>query len=65
MPTQIENIDRLVAESSYVFKATVKELNASNEASVRPGPGLIVSHVDEAFLASPSVGVNGLRGRYV
>jgi hypothetical protein len=63
--TDIEGIDKLVAESSYVFKATVTQLNASNEPSVRPGPGLIVAHVDEAFRASPSVGVIGLRGRDV
>jgi hypothetical protein len=60
-----EELDRLVKESSYVFKATVTQLNASNEPAVRPGPGLIVARVDEAFRASPSVGVGGLRGREV
>jgi hypothetical protein len=65
MPTETERVDRLVEESSYVFKATVTQLNASNEPSIRPGPGLIVAHVDEAFRASPSVGVGGLRGREV
>ncbi len=63
--TDIEGLDKLVAESSYVFKATVTQLNASNEPGLRPGPGLIVAHVDEAFRASPSVGVHGLRGRDV
>jgi hypothetical protein len=58
-------MERHLAESSYVFKATVTQLNASNEPAVRPGPGLIVAHVDEAFKASPSVGVGGLRGREV
>jgi hypothetical protein len=65
MATDTERVDRLVDESSYVFKATVTQLNASNEPAVRPGPGLIVAHVDEAFRASPSVGVGGLRGRDV
>jgi hypothetical protein len=60
-----ERVDRLVKESSYVFKATVMQLNASNEPAVRPGPRLIVAHVDEAFQATPSVGVGGLRGREV
>jgi hypothetical protein len=65
MPAATEGVDKLVEESSYVFKATVTQLNASNEPTVRPGPGLIVAHVDEAFRASPSVGVDGLRGREV
>jgi hypothetical protein len=66
MPTErTEGVDRFVKESSYVFKATVAQLNASNEPAVPPGPGLIVAHVDEAFRASPSVGVRGLRGRDV
>jgi hypothetical protein len=65
MATETERVDRLVEESSYIFKATVTQLNASNEPAVRPGPGLIVAHVDEAFRASPSVGVDGLRGREV
>lgn len=67
MPTtqMTERVDRLVQESSYVFKATVTQLNASNEPAVPPSPGLIVAHVDEAFRASPSVGVGGLRGREV
>jgi hypothetical protein len=56
-------MDNLVQESSYVFKATVTQLNASNEPAVRPGRGTIVAHVDEAFRARPSVGVGGLRGR--
>jgi hypothetical protein len=65
MTTETEKVDRLVEESSYVFKATVMQVNASNEPAVRPGPGLVVAHVDEAFLARPSVGVGGLRGREV
>jgi hypothetical protein len=65
MTTETERVERLVEESSYVFKATVTQINASNEPAVRPGPGLIVAHVDEAFRASPSVGVHGLRGRDV
>jgi hypothetical protein len=65
MAADIDGLDKLVAESSYVFKATVTQLNASNEPGVRPGPGLIVAHVDEAFRASPSVGVRGFRGREV
>ena len=65
MATETEEVDKLVEESSYVFKATVTQLNASNEPAVRPGPGLIVAHVDDAFRASPSVGVDGLRGRDV
>jgi hypothetical protein len=65
MPAETEGVDKLVEESSYVFKATVTQLNASNEPAVRDGPGLIVVHVDEAFRASQSVGVDGLRGREV
>ncbi len=65
MATETERVDKLVEVSSYVFKATVTQLNASNEPTVRPGPGLIVAHVDEAFRASASVGVGGLRGREV
>ena len=65
MATQPEGLDRLIEESSYVIKSTVTQLNASNEPGVRAGPGLIVAHVDEAFLASPSVGVSGLSGRDV
>jgi hypothetical protein len=65
MPAQIEEVDRLVAESSYVFKATIAQINASNEPAVRPGPGLVVAHVDEPYRASPSVGLDGLRGRDV
>jgi hypothetical protein len=53
MASETEGLDELVRESSYVFKATVAQLNASNEPAVRPGPGLIVAHVDEAFRASP------------
>ena len=53
MPAATEGADKLVEESSYVFKATVTQLNASNEPAVRPGPGLIVAHVDEAFRVSP------------
>jgi hypothetical protein len=64
MPAETEEVDELV-EASYVFKATVTQLNASNEPAIRPGPGLIVAHVDEVFRASPSVGVDGLRGRDV
>ena len=60
-----EGVDTLVEQSRYVFKATVTRLNASNEPAVQPGPGLIVAHVDEAFQVSPSVGVDGLRGREV
>src|ERR1700686_5051871 len=41
MPTETEGVDKLVEESSYVFKATVTRLDASNEPAVRPGPGLI------------------------
>jgi hypothetical protein len=65
MPTETEGVDKLVEESGYVFKATVTQLNASNEPAVRPIPGLIVAHVDEAFQASSSVGLDGLRGREV
>jgi hypothetical protein len=65
MAAEIERVDRLVEESSYVFKATVTQLNASNEPAVRSGPGHIIAHVEEAFRASPSVGVAGLRGRDV
>jgi len=65
MATENERTQRLVEESSYVFKATVTQLNASNEPAVQPGPGLIVAHVDEAFRASPTVGIGGLRGRDV
>ena len=65
MTTETERVDRLVEESSYVFNATVTQLNASNEPAIRPGPGLIVAHVNEAFRASPSVGIDGLRGRDV
>lgn len=65
MATETEKVDRLVEESSYVFKATVTQLNASNEPAVRSLPGVIVAHVDEAYRASPSVGVAGLRGRDV
>jgi hypothetical protein len=65
MAADIDGLDKLVAESSYVFKATVTQLNASNEPSVRPAAGLIVAHVDEAFRASPTIGVSGLRGRDV
>ncbi len=65
MAADIDGLDKLVAESTYVFKATVTQFNASNEPSVRPGPELIVAHVDEAFRASPTVGVDGLRGRDV
>jgi hypothetical protein len=65
MTAEAEGVDRLVEEASYVFKSTVTQLNASNEPSVGSGPGLIVAHVDEAFRAAPSVGVDGLRGRDV
>lgn len=65
MATATKGLDKLIEESTYVFKATVTQLNASNEPAVRPGPGLIVAHVEEAFRASPSVGVGGLRGRDV
>jgi hypothetical protein len=65
MAAAAKGLDKLVEESTYVFKATVTQLNASNEPAVRPGPGLIVAHVDEAFRASPSIGVRGLRGRDV
>lgn len=65
MAATAKGLDKLVEDSTYVFKATVTQLNASNEPAVRPGPGLIVAHVDEAFRASPSVGVRGLRGRDV
>ena len=47
---QTERVDRLVKESSYVFKATVTQLNASNDPSVRPAPGLIVAHVDRVTM---------------
>lgn len=65
MATTAKGLDKLVEDSTYVFKATVTQLNASNEPAVPPGPGLIVAHVDEAFRASPSVGVRELRGRDV
>jgi hypothetical protein len=65
MPTETERVDRLVGESTYVFKATVRQLNASNEPAVPSRLGLIVAHVDDAYRASPSVGVAGLRGRDV
>ena len=65
MATETERVDKLVDESSYVFKATVMQLSASNEPAIRPGPELIIAHVDEAFRASPSVGVHGLRNRDV
>jgi hypothetical protein len=60
-----KGLDKLIEDSTYVFKATVTQLNSSNEPAVRPGPGLIVAHVDEAFRASHSVGLRGLRGRDV
>jgi hypothetical protein len=65
LPTETESLEKLIDESSYVFKATVTQLNASNEPAIRSGPGLIVARVDEAFQASPSIGVGGLRGREV
>ena len=65
MATVVKGLDKLVEESTYVFKATVTQLNASNEPAIRSGQGLIVAHVDEAFRASPSVGLKGLRGRHV
>jgi hypothetical protein len=65
MATEAERVEKLVADSSYIFRATVTQLGASNEPAVRPGPEMIVAHVDEAFRASPSVGVEGLRGREV
>jgi len=65
MATSMERVDELVEESSYVFKATVTQLNASNEPAVRAGPGLIVARVDEAFRARETVGVENLRGREV
>jgi hypothetical protein len=66
MPTEkTERMDRLVQESSYIFKATVTQLHASNEPAVPAGPGLIVAQVDEAIRASSSVGVGGLRGREI
>ena len=65
MTVEAEGLDSLVEQSSYVFQSTVAQLKASNEPAVAPGPGLIVAHVDEAFCASPSVGVDGLRGRDV
>ena len=65
MATETERLDKLVDESSYVFKATVMQLSASNEPAIRPGPELIIAHVDAAFRASPSVGVDGFRNRDV
>jgi hypothetical protein len=65
MATAHKDLERLVDESTYVFKATVTQLNASNEPSIRSAAGLIVAHVEEAFRASPTVGVDGLRGRDV
>jgi len=65
MPADTEAVDRLVQASSYVFKATIRQINASNEPTVRAAPGLVVARVDEAFRASPSVGAGALRGREV
>lgn len=65
MATKAEGLDKVVAESSFVFKATVTRLNASNEPAVPAGPGLIVARVDAAFRASASVGLGDLSGREV
>jgi hypothetical protein len=43
MATANETVERLVNESSYVFEATVTQLNASNEPAVLP-PEVIVAH---------------------
>ncbi len=45
-----------VDAAPLIFKATVARINASNEPSVRPGPGLIVARVDAALKASADLG---------
>ena len=57
MAAAAKGLDKLVEESTYVFKATVTQLNASNEPAVRPGPGLIVAHVDDDPAAGESAAV--------
>ena len=54
-----------LSKFSYVFRGTVRRLNASNEPTIRPSPNQVIVHVDETFRASPSVGVAGLQGREV
>jgi len=45
-----------VDAATLIFKATVARINASNEPSVRPGPGLIVAQVDAVLKASADLG---------
>jgi hypothetical protein len=52
----VEVVEKLVGAASLIFKATVTRLNASNEPTIPPRPGLVVGRVDTVLRASPALG---------
>jgi hypothetical protein len=56
MPANVEEVERLVEESSLIFKATVSSLDHSNEPGFPHGDSSVVAHIDGVFRAGSALG---------
>lgn len=56
LATIAEEAAQQAETASLICKATVTPVDASNEPSVPPDPGLVVARVDAVFKASPDLG---------
>lgn len=63
MAANVEEVERLVEESSLIFKATVSRLNHSNEPRFPSGERSVLAHIDGVFRAGSALG--DLAGRSV
>ena len=63
MAANVEEVERLVEESSLIFKATVSRLNHSNEPGFPSGDRSVLAHIDGVFRAGSALG--DLAGRSV
>lgn len=63
MAANVEEVERLVEESSLIFKATVSRLNHSNEPGFPSGERSVLAHIDGVFRAGSALG--DLAGRSV
>lgn len=56
MPAHVEEVERLVEESSLIFTATVSRLSHSNEPGFPSGDRSVLAHIDRVFRAGSALG---------
>lgn len=56
MAASVQEVEKLVEESSLIFKATVSRLGHSNEPSLAASDSSILGHVDAVFRAGSALG---------